>query len=153
MILVPDRANENRGGNGQIMIVQRVVLIVSLLFSCLLLPAVSGLSSVPQARKARSIAAARKVNDLYRNNCARCHGAEGRSDTPLGRTFNVPDLTDQKWWQEHAAIANTRSLVAIVTNGKGSMPAFSKKLSRSEINILVTYVRRFRNQSGPTNSQ
>jgi mono/diheme cytochrome c family protein len=135
------------------MIVKRVVLIVSLVFSCLLLPVVSVLSSVPQERKARSGAPTHKVNDLYRNNCARCHGAEGRSDTPLGRTFNAPDLTDQKWWQEHAAIANTRNLVAIVTNGKGSMPAFSKKLSRSEIKILVTYVRRFRSQSTPANSQ
>jgi mono/diheme cytochrome c family protein len=135
------------------MIVRRVVLIFSLVSSCLLLLAGSGLSSAPQKRKPRGGASVHKVNDLYRNNCARCHGAEGRSDTPLGRTFNAPDLTDQKWWQEHAAIANTRSLVAIVTNGKGSMPAFSKKLSRSEISILVTYVRRFRHQSGPMNSQ
>jgi mono/diheme cytochrome c family protein len=135
------------------MIVKRVVFIISVVFSCLLLPAGSGLSSAPQQRKARSGASAHKVNDLYRSNCARCHGAEGRSDTPLGRTFNAPDFTDQKWWQEHAAIANTRSLVAIVTNGKGSMPAFRKKLNRSEISVLVTYVRRFRNQSRPTNSQ
>ena len=135
------------------MIVRRVVLIFSLVSSCLLLLAGSGLSSAPQTRKASGGASAHKVNDLYRNNCARCHGAEGRSDTPLGRTFNAPDITDQKWWQEHAAIANTRSLMAIVTNGKGSMPAFSKKLSRSEIKILVTYVRRFRRQSNPTNSQ
>src|SRR5258708_8280359 len=135
------------------MIVKRVPFIVSVVFSCLLAPAGSGLSSAPQKRKARSGAAAHKVKDLYRSNCARCHGAEGRSDTPLGRTFNAPDLTDQKWWQEHAAIANAHSLVAIVTNGKGNMPAFSKKLNRSEINNLVIYVRRFRNQSGRANSQ
>ncbi len=153
MISVPDRANKKRNGNGRIMIVKRVPLIVSVVFSCLLAPAGSGLSSAPQKRKARNGTAVHKIEDLYRSNCARCHGAEGRSDTPLGRTFNAPDFTDQKWWQEHAAIANTRSLVAIVTNGKGSMPGFSKKLNRSEINNLVTYVRRFRNQSGPANSQ
>src|SRR5258708_706047 len=152
MISVPDRANKNRNGNGRIMIVKRAPLIVSLVFSCLLAPAGSGLSSAPQKCKARG-GAAHKIEDLYRSNCARCHGAGGRSDTPLGRTFNAPDFTDQKWWQDHAAIANTRSLVAIVTNGKGSMPAFSKKLNRSEINNLVTYVRLFRNQAGPANSQ
>jgi mono/diheme cytochrome c family protein len=132
--------------------VKRVVLILSVLISCLLCLAGSGLSSAPQKRKALD-ASAHRVNDLYRSNCARCHGAEGRGDTPLGKTFNAPDFTDQKWWQEHAAITNTRSLVSIVTNGKGGMPAFGKKLNRSEINKLVAYVRRFRNQSGSTNSQ
>ena len=132
--------------------VKRVVLIVSVVISCLLLLAGSGLSSAPQKRQALS-ASAHRVNDLYRSNCARCHGAEGRGDTPLGKTFNAPDFTDQKWWQEHTAITNTRSLVSIVTNGKGGMPAFGKKLNRSEINKLVAYVRRFRNQSGSTNSQ
>ena len=132
--------------------VKRVVLIVSVVISCLLLLAGSGLSLAPQKRKALN-ASAHRVNDLYRSNCARCHGAEGRGDTPLGKTFNAPDFTDQKWWQEHATIANTRSLVSIVTNGKGGMPAFGKKLNRSEINKLVAYVRRFRNQSGSTNSQ
>ena len=129
------------------MIVKRVPLIISVVFSCLLLWAGSGLSSAPQKRKT-SGAAAHKIEDLYRSNCARCHGAEGRSDTPLGKTFNAPDFTDQKWWQEHATIASTRSLVTIVTNGKGSMPAFRKKLNRSEINNLVIYVRRFRSSSG-----
>jgi mono/diheme cytochrome c family protein len=132
--------------------VKRVVLTVSVVISCLLLLAESGLSLAPQKRKAPS-ASTHKVNDLYRSNCARCHGADGRGDTPLGKTFNAPDFTDQKWWQEHAAITNTRSLVSIVTNGKGGMPAFGKKLNRSEINKLVAYVRRFRNQSGSTNSQ
>lgn len=133
--------------------VKRVVLIVSTVCVCWLLPAEPGFSSAPQRRVPRKAAQVNKVNDLYRTNCARCHGAEGHGDTPLGRIFNAPDFTDEKWWQEHAAITNTRSLAAIVTNGKGSMPAFGKKLNRSEINKLVAYVRRFRNRSTPTNSQ
>ena len=135
------------------MMVKRVVLIISAVLSCGLLLAGSGLSSAPQKRVSRKVAQINKVNDLYRTNCARCHGAEGHGDTPLGRTFNAPDFTDQKWWQEHAAITNTRNLAAIVTNGKGSMPAFGKKLNRSEINLLVAYVRSFRTRTGPTNSQ
>ncbi len=133
--------------------IKRVLLIVSAVFVCWLLLAGSGLSSEPQKRIAHKGAQVNKVNDLYRTNCARCHGAEGHGDTPLGRTFNAPDFTDQKWWREHAAITNTRSLAEIVASGKGGMPGFSKKLNRSEINMLVAYVRRFRNRSGPTNSQ
>src|SRR6266436_4298618 len=71
------------------------------------------------------------VVDLFRNNCARCHGADGRGDTPLGHTYNSPDFTDPGWGQKHSNITNTRSLISIVIHGKGSMSAFGKKLARS----------------------
>jgi mono/diheme cytochrome c family protein len=84
------------------------------------------------------------TEDLYRTNCARCHGADGRGDTPLGHTYHSPDFTDNAWWQKHSDITGTKSLVSIVTNGKGGMPAFGKKLKSAEIKGLVNYVRRFR---------
>lgn len=86
------------------------------------------------------------VSDLFRNNCARCHGADGRADTPLGRTYQTPDLTDPEWWRKNAKITSTASLISIVTRGKGGMPAFGKKLKRSEIRLLVGYARKFKNQ-------
>jgi mono/diheme cytochrome c family protein len=88
------------------------------------------------------------VEELFRDNCARCHGSDGRGDTPLGRTYNTPDFSDAEWWQKHSSITGKSSLAAIVSQGKGGMPAFGKKLRRSEINLLVKYVRRFRNQAG-----
>ena len=135
------------------MSVKQRVLNVSIVISCLLVPAGSGFSLASQKRKARDVTAAHQAGDLYRSNCARCHGAEGRGDTPLGRTFNAPDFTDQKWWREHVAITSTRNLISIVTNGKGGMPAFSKKLNRAEIKMLAAYVRRFRSQTGMTSTQ
>jgi mono/diheme cytochrome c family protein len=87
-----------------------------------------------------------QVADVFRNNCARCHGADGRGDTPLGHTYNAPDFTDPEWWQKHSNITTSASLVSIVSKGKSGMPAFAKKLSRTEIRRLVGYVRRFKNQ-------
>ena len=84
--------------------------------------------------------------ELFRNNCARCHGADGRADTPLGQTHNTPDLTDAGWWQKNAAIASTRSLTTIVRQGKGDMPAFGEKLKANEITGLVKFMRKFRPQ-------
>jgi mono/diheme cytochrome c family protein len=101
----------------------------------------------PQRRE--SIATPRggqQVGDLFRNNCARCHGADGRGDTPLGHTYNAPDFTDPEWWQKHSNITTSASLISIVSKGKGEMPAFGKKLSRTEIRRLVGYVRRFKNK-------
>jgi len=88
-----------------------------------------------------------RADDLFRQNCARCHGAEGRGDTPLGKTLNAPDFTDTDWWQKHSDITSSKSLAGIVNHGKGGMPAFGKKLTRTEINLLVGYVRKFRKKT------
>ena len=102
----------------------------------------SGLEARPINEQSRRKSSA--TEDLFRTNCARCHGADGRGDTPLGHTYNSPDFTDKGWWQKHSDITGTKSLVSIVVNGKGGMPAFGKKLKSAEIKGLVNYVRRFR---------
>lgn len=92
---------------------------------------------------------AKHVDELFNRNCARCHGGDGRGDTPLGHVYKVPDFTDVEWWRKNASITNTRTLKSIVTRGKAGMPAFGKKLTRSEVNLLVGHVRSFRNRAGP----
>jgi mono/diheme cytochrome c family protein len=99
----------------------------------------------PPRRSTAGSRSAVKVGDLFRSNCARCHGADGRGDTPLGHTYNAPDFTDPEWWEKHSDITTTGSLVAIVSRGRGGMPAFGKKLKRPQIKLLVNYVRRFKN--------
>ncbi len=91
-----------------------------------------------------------QAGDLFRKNCARCHGADGAGDTPLGHTYNTPDFTDPEWWRKHSNITSARSLVSVVSQGKGGMPAFGRKLTRAQIRRLVDYVRRFKNQK-PSN--
>jgi mono/diheme cytochrome c family protein len=115
----------------------------------LLAPVVVGLASIRPPQKRKSLARPRSVQpvaDLFRNNCARCHGADGRGDTPLGNTYKAPDFTDTGWWQKQYKITSSASLVSIVSHGKGGMPAFGKKLSRTEISRLVAYVRKFKIQ-------
>jgi mono/diheme cytochrome c family protein len=87
---------------------------------------------------------AKRVDELFNRNCARCHGADGRGDTPLGHRYKAPDFTDAEWWKKNVGISNTRTLRSIVTRGKAGMPAFGKKLSSSEINLLVNRVRSFK---------
>ena len=87
---------------------------------------------------------AKRVDELFNRNCARCHGADGRGDTPLGQVYKSPDFTDPEWWRKNASITNTRTLRSIIIRGKAGMPAFGKKLTRAEINLLVDRIRRFR---------
>jgi mono/diheme cytochrome c family protein len=85
-----------------------------------------------------------KVDELFNQNCARCHGADGRGDTPSGHLYKTPDFTDDDWWKKNAKIANAPSLRRLVTRGSGAMPAFGKKLTRPQIDRLVEKVRKFR---------
>ena len=85
-----------------------------------------------------------KVDELFNRNCARCHGADGRGDTPSGHLFKSPDFTDAEWWEKISRLGGTKTLRSVVVRGKGAMPAFGKKLTKSEINLLVERVRRFK---------
>ena len=107
-------------------------------------------ANTPQQRRSPARSRGVPVGDLFRNNCARCHGSDGRGDTPLGHTYKTPDFTAQEWWRKNSSITGSASLISIVSRGKGGMPAFGKKLKRTEIRSLVAYVRRFKNQK-PSN--
>jgi len=74
---------------------------------------------------------------IYTANCARCHGADGRANTPKGKELDATDLTSD--WNRDEARA-----VRIVTNGKGDMPSFKKRLNARQIKSVVAYVRRFK---------
>lgn len=72
---------------------------------------------------------------VYRANCARCHGNDGRSNTKEGRRTEADDLTDESVKNMDAA-----KMSRIIRNGKGDMPG-NKKLSSSQISALVRYVK------------
>ncbi len=36
------------------------------------------------------------VKEIYEKNCTKCHGADGKGDTKMGKKVNVKDLTDAK---------------------------------------------------------
>jgi cytochrome c6 len=93
-----------------------------------------------EASKAKAIETNFIINEsaraLYQNNCARCHGADGKSETELGKLNDAPDISGGK-----ARRISTAKLTRLITHGKGSMPAFGKKLTQSQITSIVAYVR------------
>jgi mono/diheme cytochrome c family protein len=116
---------------------------VLLLLALLLIPNEPG-GIARGAFQRQPSARVRRVDELFNRNCARCHGADGRSDTPQGHLFKAPDFTDPEWWKKNSSITSTRTLRSIVARGKAGMPGFGKKLTRSEINLLVDRIRSFR---------
>jgi mono/diheme cytochrome c family protein len=97
-------------------------------------------ASSAQAKKSGHKGKVAKIEGLFQQNCARCHGADGRGETNLGKVYNTPNLTDAEFQSRFS----NKELTAIVTNGKSGMPAFRKNLSRAEIAALITHVRRFK---------
>lgn len=56
----------------------------------------------------------------WREQCATCHGAEGRGDGPSGPMVQAPDLTKSDW----VAKATDEDVATLLRNGKGKMPKF-----------------------------
>jgi mono/diheme cytochrome c family protein len=74
---------------------------------------------------------------VFDKKCAECHGKDGQSHTFRGKHSHSRDLTDPQWQDQ----VTDERLYNSIANGKGKMPAFSKKLSEADINSLVTFVR------------
>jgi len=68
---------------------------------------------------------------LYIQNCARCHGADGKADTRLGRKYKADDITGG---------VGVNKTIRLVTNGKGHMPSFKRKLTAAQISQIANYV-------------
>ena len=117
---------------------------VALLATAIIFFTLSDNSSAVSAQRRNTKSNAAIVGDLYKTNCARCHGADGSGDTPLGQQYNAPDFTSPDWWHQHKDSTKRGKMLSTVANGKGDMPAFDKKLTRSQIELLVDYVRRLR---------
>jgi mono/diheme cytochrome c family protein len=70
---------------------------------------------------------------LFKEYCAKCHGEDGKADTPKGRQLMAQDMTDPEWQAEKS----DTDLIKIVTAGGEDMPPFGKKLTKEQIESLV----------------
>jgi mono/diheme cytochrome c family protein len=78
--------------------------------------------------------------ELYTKHCASCHGKDGQAKTFKAKLNHARNLTDAEWQEK----VSDERIFNSITNGKGKMPAFGKKLTEQEINLLVAYVRSLR---------
>src|SRR5258706_16367175 len=96
-------------------LVLRLVVISLILFtSALFLLDLTITRATPPQKRSVARSSGTQAGDLFKNICARCHGADGAGDTPLGHTTNAPDFTEPVWWRNQSDITTTRSLVWIV---------------------------------------
>ncbi|MEQ8659238.1 MAG: PQQ-dependent sugar dehydrogenase [Gammaproteobacteria bacterium] len=98
--------------------------------------------STPEPAREYSLADARS---LFKVNCARCHGFEGRGDGPDAESLGVamPDFTSAAFQSSRDA-ARIRAVIEKGGAGTGlspMMPPWKGFLSDSDVDFLVRYVR------------
>lgn len=101
---------------------------------CLLVAFTSAGNSSSGARRTEADGAP----ELYRTNCAECHGVDGRARTAKGKRTGATDFTGTDWNTDEARG------IRIISNGKSSMPRFKGKLTAAEIRSVFRHVLKFR---------
>jgi cytochrome c6 len=72
----------------------------------------------------------------FKAKCSVCHGADGSGNTAVGKGMKIRDL--------HSADVQKQTdaeLTAIITDGKGGMPAYKGKLTGDQIKQLIAFIR------------
>ena len=87
--------------------------------------------SVPNIAMAQASGA-----DIFKGKCAMCHGADGSASTGMGKTMGLKPLSSPEVQNMSDA-----DLTALITNGKGKMPAYKGKLSDADISAVAKYVK------------
>jgi cytochrome c oxidase cbb3-type subunit 3 len=83
--------------------------------------------------RAADARAVRRATSLFADNCAACHGPEGKGN----RSFGAPNLTDNEWLYG----ADRENIQNQIWNGNGGvMPTWAGRLSPEEIKAVAVYV-------------
>ena len=90
-----------------------------------------------------SAAAPLSARENFDKHCVDCHGADGKSQTRLGRKAGAKDLSDAKAMAKHSDEELFKTIKFGRKNRKGEekMDAFGDGLSDKEITQLVAFVR------------
>jgi uncharacterized membrane protein len=82
---------------------------------------------------------------LYRQRCARCHGADGGGESKRKRLPEIPDFRDPEW---QASRTDAQLRISILDGKRTAMPAFRDRLGEDQARELVAEVRAFGRPAG-----
>jgi cytochrome c553 len=91
---------------------------------------------------AASQAAPAKEN--WDKTCAKCHGADGKGDTKMGKKLDIKDLTDAK---TQSALTDEKAFKSIkegIKDGDKTKMKPAEGLTDADIKALVAHVRSFK---------
>jgi mono/diheme cytochrome c family protein len=101
---------------------------IRVMFGTSLLAAV-GLFLLPAKSEDKSAA-------TYKQKCVACHGADGKGETPTGKTLAVPSFSSPE-----VNKMSDQELADAIEKGKGKMPKYGASMKPEEIKAMVAYIR------------
>ena len=119
--------------------------MAAIIYSCLAAFLIaSPLTTIPRANVVE-VENPRSAKLLYRQQCSKCHGMDGKAQSSKAKFAHSRDLTDPKWQDD---VTDERIFNSIMNgrNVRGNMPKFGDRFSEAEINGLVQFVRDFRSK-------
>jgi mono/diheme cytochrome c family protein len=82
------------------------------------------------------------AKENWEKNCLKCHGADGKGQTAMGKKLGVKDYSDAKVQEGLKDEQMVKAIKEGVKEGDSTkMKAYSETLSDAEIKDLVAYVR------------
>lgn len=91
-----------------------------------------------------AVSFAAPASEIWTNQCAKCHGADGAGKTKIGQKLKLKDYSDAKVQADLKDEDITKAIKnGITEGGKEKMKAFSD-LSDDDVKALVAYVRTFK---------
>ena len=86
------------------------------------------------------------ASENWENLCTKCHGADGKGQTKVGKKLQLKDYTDAKVQADMKDEDILKTISDGVTDkaGKEKMKAYKADLSADEIKDLAAYVRKFK---------
>ena len=94
---------------------------------------------------AAGLAWAVPATENWDNHCTKCHGADGKGLTKVGKKLNLKDYTDAKVQAEMKDEEMCKVIGAgVMDKGKEKMKAYKDEISADEIKDLVAFIRKFK---------
>jgi mono/diheme cytochrome c family protein len=83
-----------------------------------------------------------EAKENWDNQCAKCHGAEGKGDTKMGQKLGAKDFTDAKVQADLKDDAATKAIkVGLKSSDDKTLMKPFDTLTDDEVKALVAYVR------------
>jgi cytochrome c553 len=90
-------------------------------------------------------ASAEDAKAIYERDCAKCHGADGKGDTKMGKKVGAKDYTDAKVQAELKDEAAIKAIKEGLKDNDGkTLMRPSEGVSDDEMKALVAYMRTFK---------
>ena len=82
--------------------------------------------------------------ELFEKQCAKCHGADGKGETKIGKKLGIKDLTDAKVQGAFTDEKAFKSIKEGIKDGDKVVMKPAEDVNDEQIKALVAYVRKFK---------